>query len=1039
MNQYYAIEDSFPIVEINRLAIPERNAFKPIYQMHKWFARRASCVFRAILLGCMKPLALDENGKPLKSGAEVIMEEFYKDHTNDPDTKGKVILDPFMGGGTTVVEALRLGCKVIGIDLNPVAWFIVKTEIEPVDIDELKASFDRLAERKVAWSGKSVKETLLEQYKTECPCCGAGREEAEIIYTFWVKSAICTNPLCKKEVPLFSDYVIAMKSPSIRYNRDVECPECGKTFDWEMEPASMIAEPGLCVVSPTYSAGVGRTTARWTYSPNRTQMNTGFQDKNLNNSVGIYENLRSIVKCPWCNKVVLPKLKSAKTERKKVPLTVLLCPHCYAVWQWRGNLPKEVNCPVCKKDYKPKEGNVPKNGWFLCPSCGHTDRIINSIRSLPRDKLLPMRPYAIEGYCNTCAGDVEAEEINPQNVLFGERKKTKTKKKCVDHLCLLTTNNGKFFKHITSADLARYQKACEIWEKERENLPYPNQKIPNGQETHRLLEHHYHYWYQMFNARQLLCLSTLLKAIDEERDQTLKEMLLSAFFSMLQNSNLFCRYNIKAAKVEGVFARHDFQPKLTVCETNTWGSQFGRGTFEKSFSNVLTGKMDVSQIYDVRVRNDRLEKVINVDVLPRSPETILLARSSKNIGGIFNHNPAIIITDPPYASNVNYSELSDFFYVWLRLLLAENYEEFAPELTPKAEEIIENPTRGKTSQDFEEGLTQVFQQCNRVLKDEGLVAFTFHHAEGTAWEALLRAVCNGGFAIESVYPIHGESESSLHLLDKRSISYDLIHICRKRPEGVETQKRSWAGIRQEIRRKARGEIKAIEAGRYGNEPLPPADVNIILIGKCLELYSRHYGAIVDHEGNEVTLKDALEEIRMMVDQLVTVKQPLPSELVDIDPESYVYLTCLCDRKEVKTDDVHKATRGILEPDSLIKAGIMIRGRAGRGRSYEVKQPLERFVSLLEKFKETTTSQETLFGEIEPPKTKGKVYFIDYVHFLMALVEGGENVVPWLERFRGETPRLRAACEYLMARNKGFSTTLKKILDLMDVGPLFSTR
>ncbi|WP_176238228.1 DUF1156 domain-containing protein [Candidatus Hakubella thermalkaliphila] len=53
MNQYYAIEDSFPVVEINRLAIPERNAFKPIYQMHKWFARRASCVFRAILLGSM--------------------------------------------------------------------------------------------------------------------------------------------------------------------------------------------------------------------------------------------------------------------------------------------------------------------------------------------------------------------------------------------------------------------------------------------------------------------------------------------------------------------------------------------------------------------------------------------------------------------------------------------------------------------------------------------------------------------------------------------------------------------------------------------------------------------------------------------------------------------------------------------------------------------------------------------------------------------------------------------------------------------------
>ena len=102
-----AIEEDFPIVEINRLAAPERNAFKPVYQMHKWFARRASSIFRALLLGALKPAGTN------------IMEEFYKDHANDPDTNGKVVLDPFMGGGTTVVEALRLGCKVVGIDLNP--------------------------------------------------------------------------------------------------------------------------------------------------------------------------------------------------------------------------------------------------------------------------------------------------------------------------------------------------------------------------------------------------------------------------------------------------------------------------------------------------------------------------------------------------------------------------------------------------------------------------------------------------------------------------------------------------------------------------------------------------------------------------------------------------------------------------------------------------------------------------------------------------------------------------------------------------------
>lgn len=399
-----AIEDSFPIVEINRLAVPERNAFKPIYQMHKWFARRASCVFRAILLGCLKPLPLDEHGKPTKTGAQVIMEEFYKNHTDDPDTMDKVVLDPFMGGGTTVVEALRLGCRVIGIDLNPVAWFIVKTEVEPVDLAALQDAFERLAERQVPWSGTSVRETLLSQYRTECPCCDAGREEADIIYTFWVKSAICTA--CKKQVPLFKDYLIAQKSPSIRYRRDAGCPRCHKTFDWEIEPAALVAEPSLQLNSPTYSAGAGRSTVRWAYSPGKT------------------------VQCPWCQAEIAARPVKKKPERKKVPLAVLLCPFCEAVWQWRGEVPDSVACPICRKDYNPLVGNIPGKGEFLCASCGHWDAIIQSIRRLPEDQLLPIHPYALEGYCARCGGDgaeeteteteKREENVDGENDLFGE-------------------------------------------------------------------------------------------------------------------------------------------------------------------------------------------------------------------------------------------------------------------------------------------------------------------------------------------------------------------------------------------------------------------------------------------------------------------------------------------------------------------------------------------------------------------------------------------------------------------------------------------
>jgi adenine-specific DNA methylase len=984
-----AIEESFPIVEINRLAIPERNAFKPIYQMHKWFARRASCVFRAILLGAMKPAGTD------------IMEEFYKDHTHDPDTKGVRILDPFMGGGTTVVEALRLGCHVTGIDLNPVAWFIVKTEVEPVDIDDLKTAFKRLEERPTS-SGKQLKEELLSHYKTECPCCGAGREEAHIIYTFWVKSAICTNPTCRKQVPLFLDYIIAMKSPTVRYLPDYKCNSCKKEFDLDIERASLIAEESLMVNNPRDSSGDTRSNKRWAF----------------------YDPIEKSVKCPWCQKInPVGALSTVKKEKKKVPLAVLLCPHCSSLWQYRGTLPDEVTCPVCSKNYSPQKGNVPEKGSFICPFCGTKDKIIDSIRRLPEDQLLPTSPYAIEGYCPHCAGDDGSDEID----LYGNSKKRKQE---VTHLCNLEVNNGKFFKKITPSDLKMYQDAEKRWEKEKDGLPYPKSEIPDGQETHRLLEHHYKYWHQMFNPRQLLCLSTLLKAIGEEEDQVLKEMLLSAFFTTIESNNVFTRHRADADKTEGVFARHDFQPKATFAEGNVWGTDYGKCTFLKCFNKALEGKEFCYSTFDRKLFQEKIISEKRDEIVKLNSGSKILCGNSQNIA---MDETDLVITDPPYAGNVNYSELADFFYVWLRLVLSKNYPYFAPEVTPKAEEIIENPTRGKSATDYKEGLTEVWKRCSENLADDGLMVFTFHHSEGSAWESLLESLCNAGFVIEAIYPIHSESETSLHLMEKEAIAYDLIHVCRKKSDGNDNKQRSWAGVRQEIRQKAREEIRVIESGRYGKGKLSPADVNIILIGKCLELYSRHYGQIVDYKGDVVPLQEALTSIRMMVEQIVSAQRPLPSELEHIDPITYVYLTCLCDRKEIQSDEVHKTTRGIMEPEALIKAGVMRKGRAKRGRTYEVKLPDERYKELQKLFLSTrkTVEQKFLFPEMEEAKFD-RIPLVDVLHYLMGLAGASENIVPWLNEFRPIVPQIRVALEYMREKNPTFQGPINKILNLIEV-------
>ncbi|MGC2519178.1 MAG: DNA methyltransferase [Burkholderiales bacterium] len=1019
-----AIEVGFPIVEINRLAEPERNSFKPIYQMHKWFARRASCVFRAILLGALKP-AVQADGTPTN-----LMEEFYKNHADDPDTKGKVVLDPFMGGGTTVVEALRLGCKVIGIDLNPVAWFIVKTEIEPVDLVALEAAFQRLAARPVAWNAdKPLRETLLNLYKTEA----VPGLEADVIYTFWVKHAICTDQSCRKEVPLFKDYLVAHKTMTVRYWRDLACPECGKKFDWETQPATLIAENALMINAPRGSAGEGRPNAAWSFAPEPEKP----------------KKRRDIAKaeldCPGCaRRIKLAVPSDQRKERKKVPLTVLLCPKCEAVWQWRGELHEgTVPCPSCKHEYDPRKGNA-GDGKFECV-CGNKDDIIQSIRLLPREKRLPVRPYALQAYlpAESKENEEDAAGDGAQTALFGDgadrQEALPLQRRILERRQLpdgfLLPGNGKFFKRFSASDKTRLIEAERTWDTNKDKLPYPKSEVPVGEKTKSgLLSHHYNYWHEIFAPRQLLALSTLLRGIMEEPDEKLQEMLLCAFSNTLEGNNMFVR-NIPSRNTPGgtapagIFARHDYHPKVTICEQNVWGTESGNNTF------ISRMEMLNAALRFARDWSDALDGSA-LDPVPTNFEVTLKAGSSSD-PAVNDMTAAIAITDPPYAGNVNYSELADFFYVWLRLVLKQRYTWFAPEYCEKRAEVIENRTRGKSIEDFYSSLADVFRQTRSNLPEQGLLVFTFHHAdqEGTVWEGLLQALCDTGFEIAAVYPVHAEREASLHLLDKENISYDLIHVCRKRIE--DPTPRSWAGVRQDVRRRARAELAAIEAGRYGGKPLAEPDVRLICIGKCLELYSTHYDKVLDHEGKTLPLHRALQDISAIVDQLVTKERPLPVELENIDNLSYVWLRCLMLRRaEVSVDSLSKDLRALqVSVDDMKNAGLIVRGRTGRGRTYEVKQPHERLEAALEALTKVSTRQEQtrLFGENDLPEG---LVMADLWQALIALASAGESVLDLLERFKPQWPEIAAGLRYCRQARADWEGPIKRVLAVIEGVPLF---
>jgi putative DNA methylase len=1037
-----AIEEDFPIVEINRLAVPERSSFKPIYQMHKWFARRASCVFRAILLGALKPAGTN------------IMEEFYKNHSNDPDTKGKVVLDPFMGGGTTVVEALRLGCKVVGIDLNPVAWFVVKTEVEPVDLGELDAAFDRLANHIVPWSGKPARATLLDLYKTAPPWMAeevCGVPQVDTIYTFWVKSAICTSSTCRKQVPLFSGYVVAAKSPSIRFYPDCSCPKCKKNFVWEIEPAALIADPRAMLHSARNSNGKG--SARWTYA---------HPDGGLFVSQGESDGAQAAVRwgtlqaghvcCPHCYEIVRPKMpvseggatkKRRNLDRKKVPLTVLLCPRTEEVFQWRGDLEpgNRVKSPA-GHEFDPFAGNMSAKGEFLCPHCGRTDKVIESIRSLSADQLLPTAAYAMHAYAPCCdpvndpanrethhkelfevaktvsAVDLEEDEESlPSDTTYAGPYIPPTQN-------LIWKQKGKYYARHAPADSAHYQQIEALWNKNKQLLPYPQSEVPNGEKTKSgLIAHHYLYWHQMFNPRQLLALSTLLDAIAGENDVKLRDLLLCALSNTLEANNTFTR-NIPSRKTPGgtapagVFARHDYQPKMTFCEQNVWGTVSGNNTFISRMQSLRLGLAFAARPYDGGFDDEgKSIKTEGLDPIPADGRYTLIAGDSREeISAL--PEVEIVITDPPYADNVNYAELADFFYVWLRLVLKQDDPKFAPEYCSKTNEIVENRTRGVTLFDFETGLTEVFLKSAMRMSDTGLLVFTFHHAEGSSWESVLNSICNSGLVIEAIYPVHSEREVSLHLQDNDAIAYDLIHVCRKlRPVDTRT-KRSWAGLRQLVRQRAGEEIARIEAGRYGGKSLPSSDVRMVLIGKCLEVYSRHYGAVLNWDGQPFPLKSALQDIRMMVEQVVSREAPLTGALEGSDAFSQVWLLALCDKREVAVDTVSKLTRGVFEVSDLTghKPPLLRKGRVKGGRTYEVLTPLERLPGLTATLGETSPKPLELGLDLPNDEATNGAPLVDVLHLLLAHAEQGDRLDHLVERHRGQREPIQAALEYIKQRD-----------------------
>ena len=351
------------------------------------------------------------------------------------------------------------------------------------------------------------------------------------------------------------------------------------------------------------------------------------------------------------------------------------------------------------------------------------------------------------------------------------------------------THKGRFFKRPDADDLDRYEQA-RLRLLETPELPIPDDEIPPGDETDRLHRWGYRRYREMFTERQLLGLGLLLSRITEVSNPSVRHALLTVFSDFLRYQNMLCRYDTYALKCQDIFSVHGFPVGLVQCENNLLGiPKVGAGAFRHFVEKYLRAKQYCEAPFETRLNGKRKEVVpirgerIIAEVVRHFPvEDERQAQIAASPATAMTLSPGSldgVFTDPPYFANVQYAELIDFNYVWLRQALRDEFTEFAPPTTRSSDELTGNVTLGRGIEHFTEGLSAAFSHYAGALKPDAPFVFTYHHNDPAAYVAVVVAILDAGLDCTATLPAAAEMSASLHILGTNSSILDSVFVCRR--------------------------------------------------------------------------------------------------------------------------------------------------------------------------------------------------------------------------------------------------------------------
>ena len=350
-------------------------------------------------------------------------------------------------------------------------------------------------------------------------------------------------------------------------------------------------------------------------------------------------------------------------------------------------------------------------------------------------------------------------------------------------------HDGRFFKKPDARDLEKVESASRRW---RSMTPefIPDQEILPGDETDRLHRWGYRFYRELFNDRQLLGLELSCRQIAVTADERVRHALATNLSDLLRYQNMLCRYDTMALKSLDIFSVHGFPVGLVECESNLLGIVNGNGINVGSggWTNIIEKYARAKSYCDApfEVRKQGRHKVtipirgewIGERKNGEPTRSVALRCASSTSLELPPASLDAVFTDPPYFGNVQYGELMDFCYVWLRRLVGTEAEGFGRPSSRSPEELTGNATQARGLDHFADGLASVYRAMAQALKPGAPLAFTFHHNRIEPYHAVGVAILDAGLTCLATLPCPAEMGGSIHIHGTGSSIVDTIFVCR---------------------------------------------------------------------------------------------------------------------------------------------------------------------------------------------------------------------------------------------------------------------